>query len=81
MMMKQKTIAVIDYSLTSPAICIYTEEYDGVYFDFDSVCYIIYLIWSKMKMKNNGTRFNMIQRGGSKNYQSVKNSIYYGNRF
>ena len=40
--MKQKKIAGIDYSLTSPAICIYTEEEDGGYFDFDR-CVFHYL--------------------------------------
>ena len=40
--MNQKKIAGIDYSLTSPAICIYTEEEDGGYFDFDR-CMLYYL--------------------------------------
>ena len=34
--MNFKKIAGIDYSLTSPAICVYKEE-DGGHFDFDSV--------------------------------------------
>ncbi len=40
--MNQKKIAGIDYSLTSHAICIYNEEEDGGYFDFDS-CTLYYL--------------------------------------
>ena len=40
--MNCKKIAGIDYSLTSPAICVYTEEEDGGYFDFDS-CMLHYL--------------------------------------
>ena len=36
-----KKIAGIDYSLTSPAICVYKEE-DGGYFDFDR-CVFHYL--------------------------------------
>ena len=39
--MNQKKIAGIDYSLTSPAICVYKEE-DGRYFDFDG-CVFHYL--------------------------------------
>ena len=39
--MKIKKIAGIDYSLTSPAICVYKEE-DGGYFDFDR-CMLYYL--------------------------------------
>ena len=39
--MNQKKIAGIDYSLTSPAICVYEEE-DGGYFDFDR-CVLYYL--------------------------------------
>ena len=39
--MKRKKIAGIDYSLTSPAICVYKEE-DGGYFDFDR-CVFHYL--------------------------------------
>ncbi|MDP7365904.1 MAG: hypothetical protein QGH83_01385 [Candidatus Pacebacteria bacterium] len=41
-MNKKKKIAGIDYSLTSPAICIYTEESDGGHFDFDR-CTLHYL--------------------------------------
>ena len=40
--MSRKKIAGIDYSLTSPAVCIYTEESDGGYFDFDR-CVLHYL--------------------------------------
>ena len=40
--MNYKKLAGIDYSLTSPAICVYTEEEDGGYFDFDS-CMLHYL--------------------------------------
>ena len=40
--MNQKKIAGIDYSLTSPAICIYSEEEDGGYFYFDR-CMLYYL--------------------------------------
>ena len=40
--MKQKKIAGIDYSLTSPAICVYKEEDDHGYFDFDR-CMLYYL--------------------------------------
>ena len=40
--MNQKKIAGIDYSLTSPAICIFTEEEDGGCFDFDR-CTLYYL--------------------------------------
>ena len=50
MMTKQKTIAGIDYSLTSPAICIYTEEYDGGYFDFDK-CMLYYLFNNKRQQQ------------------------------
>ena len=40
--MNRTKIAGIDYSLTSPAVCIYTEENDGGYFDF-SRCVLHYL--------------------------------------
>ncbi len=40
--MNYKKIAGIDYSLTSPAICVYTEEKDGGHFDFDR-CVLYYL--------------------------------------
>ena len=43
--MSQKKIAGIDYSLTSPAICVYKEE-DGGYFDFDR-CVLYYLFNNK----------------------------------
>ena len=50
MMMKQKTIAGIDYSLTSPAICVYIEEEDGGYFDFDR-CMLYYLSNNKRQQQ------------------------------
>ena len=40
--MNRKKIAGIDYSLTSPAICVYIEEKDGGHFDFDR-CMFYYL--------------------------------------
>ena len=40
--MNFKKIAGIDYSLTYPAICIYSEEEDGGCFDFDR-CMLYYL--------------------------------------
>ena len=40
--MSRTKIAGIDYSLTSPAVCIYTEESDGGHFDFDR-CVLHYL--------------------------------------
>ena len=40
--MNRMKIAGIDYSLTSPAVCIYTEENDGGYFDFGR-CVLHYL--------------------------------------
>jgi len=40
--MNQKKIAGIDYSLTSPAICVYTKEENGGHFDFDR-CTLHYL--------------------------------------
>ena len=43
--MNFKKIAGIDYSLTSPAICVYKEE-DGGYFDFDR-CMFHYLFNSE----------------------------------
>jgi len=43
--MIQKKLAGIDYSLTSPAICVYKEE-DGGYFDFDR-CVLHYLFNNK----------------------------------
>ena len=43
--MNFKKIAGIDYSLTSPAICVYKEE-DGGYFDFDG-CVFHYLFNSE----------------------------------
>ena len=44
--MNFKKIAGIDYSLTSPAICVYKEEEDGGYFDFDR-CVFHYLFNSE----------------------------------
>ena len=44
--MNIKKIAGIDYSLTSPAICVYKEEEDGGYFDFDG-CVFHYLFNSE----------------------------------
>ena len=43
--MTQKKLAGIDYSLTSPAICVYKEE-NGGYFDFDR-CVLHYLFNNK----------------------------------
>ena len=40
--MTQRKIAGIDYSLTSPAICIYTEKENDRFFDFDR-CMLYYL--------------------------------------
>ena len=48
--MKQKKIAGIDYSLTSPAICIYTEEESDRYFDFDR-CMLYYLSNNKKQQQ------------------------------
>jgi Holliday junction resolvasome RuvABC endonuclease subunit len=48
--MKLKTIAGIDYSLTSPAVCIYIEEVDGGYFDFDR-CMLYYLFNNKRQQQ------------------------------
>ena len=44
--MNRKRVAGIDYSLTSPAICIYTEEINGGHFDFDR-CTLYYLAHSQ----------------------------------
>ena len=44
--MNIKKIAGIDYSLTSPAICVYKEDEDGGYFDFDG-CVFHYLFNSE----------------------------------
>tara|TARA_B100000287_G_scaffold67364_1_gene58913 strand:+ start:144 stop:737 length:594 start_codon:yes stop_codon:yes gene_type:complete len=49
--MNRKKIAGIDYSLTSPAICIYIEEEDGGHFDFDR-CVFHYLSNSKKQQSN-----------------------------
>ena len=47
--MNFKKIAGIDYSLTSPAICVYKEE-DGGYFDFDR-CMLHYLSNNKRQQQ------------------------------
>ena len=47
--MKQKKIAGIDYSLTSPAVCVYKEE-DGGHFDFDG-CVLHYLCNNKKQQQ------------------------------
>jgi Holliday junction resolvasome RuvABC endonuclease subunit len=49
--MNKKKIAGIDYSLTSPAICIYSEGSDGGHFDFDR-CVFHYLSNSKKQQSN-----------------------------
>ena len=46
-----KTIAGIDYSLTSPAICIYREEQSGGTFNFDS-CVFFYLFNNERQRQN-----------------------------
>ena len=56
--MKKKKIAGIDYSLTSPAICVYKEE-DGGYFDFDR-CVFHYL-------SNNERQQQLASRSGLDN--------------
>ena len=48
--MNIKKIAGIDYSLTSPAICVYKEEEDGGYFDFDR-CMLHYLSNNKRQQQ------------------------------
>ena len=60
--MNQKKIAGIDYSLTSPAICIYTEEEDGRYFDFDG-CVFHYLF-------NNEKQQQLAARSGISNLKA-----------
>ena len=62
--MSQKKIAGIDYSLTSPAICVYKEE-DGGYFDFDG-CVFHYL-------SNNERQQQLATRSGLSN---LKAEIY-----
>lgn len=47
--MNRKRVAGIDYSLTSPAICIYSEEKDGGHFDFDRS--IIYYLANSQKQQ------------------------------
>ena len=60
--MKQKKIAGIDYSLTSPAICIYTEEENDGYFDFDR-CVLYYL-------SNNERQQQLATRSGLSNLKA-----------
>ena len=59
--MNQKKIAGIDYSLTSPAICVYKEE-DGGYFDFDR-CVFHYL-------SNNERQQQLATRSGLSNLKA-----------
>ena len=59
--MNQKKIAGIDYSLTSPAICVYKEE-DGGYFDFDG-CVFHYL-------SNNERQQQLATRSGLSNLKA-----------
>ena len=59
--MNQKKIAGIDYSLTSPAICVYKEE-DGGYFDFDR-CMLYYL-------SNNKRQQQLATRSGLSNLKA-----------
>ena len=47
----KKKIAGIDYSLTSPAICVYTTENDDRLFDFDG-CDCYYLLASKRQRQS-----------------------------
>ena len=47
----KKKIAGIDYSLTSPAICVYTTENDDRLFDFDG-CDCHYLLASKRQRQS-----------------------------
>ena len=47
----KKKIAGIDYSLTSPAICVYTTENDDRHFDFDR-CDCYYLLASKRQRQS-----------------------------
>ena len=61
--MKQKKIAGIDYSLTSPAICVYKEEDDHGYFDFDR-CVLYYL-------SNNERQRQVASRSGLSNLKAV----------
>ena len=49
--MNFKKIAGIDYSLTSPAICVYTTENDDRLFDFDG-CDCHYLLASKRQRQS-----------------------------
>ncbi len=60
--MKQKKIAGIDYSLTSPAICVYTEEKDDRYYNFDS-CVLHYL-------SNNERQQQLATRSGLSNLKA-----------
>ena len=59
--MNFKKIAGIDYSLTSPAICVYKEE-DGGYFDFDR-CVFHYL-------SNNERQQQLATRSGLSNLKA-----------
>jgi len=59
MMMSQKKIAGIDYSLTSPAVCVYTEEEDGGFYNFDC-CVLHYL-------SNNERQQQLSSRSGVSN--------------
>ena len=56
--MNQKKIAGIDYSLTSPAICVYTEEEDGGYFDFDRC--VFYYLSNNERQQQLATRSGLI---------------------
>jgi hypothetical protein len=47
----KKKIAGVDYSLTSPAICVYTTENDDRLFDFDG-CDCYYLLASKRQRQS-----------------------------
>jgi len=60
--MNFKKIAGIDYSLTSPAICVYKEEEDGGYFDFDR-CVFHYL-------SNNERQQQLATRSGLSNLKA-----------
>ena len=60
--MNIKKIAGIDYSLTSPAICVYKEEEDGGYFDFDR-CVFHYL-------SNNERQQQLATRSGLSNLKA-----------
>ena len=59
--MNQKKIAGIDYSLTSPAICVYKED-DGGFYNFDS-CVVHYL-------SNNERQQQLATRSGLSNLKA-----------